>query len=538
MKSLELLLLLVCSTIACKNNATEQANTISFSISETSNVERSEPALASQFTLNEDQFLTLHFSLDHPLIHALQQLGPNLSEEELLSKGNFQFSYLVDGEAIYTENLNTGAGLKPFKTEKLDFVIPLVRPAQIDFWGWFMWMRFMKLHGGQDAFTEGNHTLTVEIRSYLEDGTLKVGSLLAKGSIAVEVPKIKVDESLVPLQEIQANSGWEISKDHFDRDKIEALNRKIAEKRFEDINGIVVIKEGQLLIEEYFNGENRSTLHNPRSVGKTIASTVMGIAIDEGHIRDEGLTLKDFYDLQSYDNYSPEKDAVTLKSLLTMSSGFLGDDNDWDNPGNEEYMYPTDDWVKFALDQPLDQDKTMGKDYTYFTAGVVVLGDILHQSVPGGLVEYADKKVFEPLNITDYQWQYTPQKVGNTAGGLQLSALDFAKYGQLYKNQGKWNGQQILTEEWVEKSLSKQVSQAYAGIENGYYGYLFWNKVYTVDGKDYEVSFCTGNGGNKIFVFKDIPFVVVITASAYGQPTAHINADKMMEEYILPAIID
>jgi len=157
--------------------------------------------------------------------------------------------------------------------------------------------------------------------------------------------------------------------------------------------------------------------------------------------------------------------------------------------------------------------------------------------VPGGLVAYADKKLFAPMGITDYKWQYTPQKVGNTAGGIRLRALDFAKYGQLYKNNGAWKGQQLLSEAWVAKSLAKQVSQDYIGIEDGYYGYLFWNKVYTVDKKDYEVSFCTGNGGNKIFVFKDIPYVIVITASAYGMATAHTNVDKMMEHYILPALL-
>ncbi len=219
-----------------------------------------------------------------------------------------------------------------------------------------------------------------------------------------------------------------------------------------------------------------------------------------------------------------------------MSSGFLGDDSDMSNPGNEEYMYPTSDWVKFALDQPMDKNKVIGKDYAYFTAGVVVLGDVIHKSVPGGLVEYADKKLFAPLGITDYKWQYTPQGVGNTAGGIRLKALDFAKYGQLYKNKGQWQGMQILTENWVEKSLSKQVKQPKEG-KNRFYGYLFWNKVYTVDGKDYEVSYCTGNGGNKIFIFKDIPFVIVITCSAYGMPYAHPNANKMMTDYILPAVL-
>lgn len=491
-----------------------------------------------RFNLHQDEFLSIHFDLEKPLVKSLKVLAPKLSEEELLNKGNFQFSFVVDGKEIYTENLNTGAGPKALKTVELKQAIRLVTPERIDWWGWYLWKRFMALNGGLDAFTKGTHTLHISVRPYIMDGSLKVGEILAQGALEVEVPPIAIDESLVPVQPIAPNSGWELSKAGFNVQRIEALNRKIAEGRYEAINGIVVVKEGELLIEEYFNGETRASLHDPRSVGKTIASTVMGIAIAENHIKSEAQLLADFYDLKSFNNYSPKKDSVTLKSLLTMSSGFLGDDGDMDNPGNEEYMYPTDNWVKFGLDQPMHPSRKIGVDYTYFTAGVVVLGDILHKSVPEGLVDYTDKKLFAPMGIKDYRWQFTPQKVGNTAGGIQLRAIDFAKYGQLYKNKGIWNGKRLLDETWVEKSLSKQVSQAYVGRNKGYYGYLFWNRVYAVNGKDYEVSFCTGNGGNKIFIFKDIPYVIVITASAYGMPTAHPNADSMMVNYILPALLE
>ncbi|WP_299218613.1 serine hydrolase [uncultured Aquimarina sp.] len=472
------------------------------------------------------------------MIQSLQELAPSLSEEELLSKGNFQFSYIVDEKIIYVENLNTGAGPKTRKTEKLRQVIPLVTPERIFFWGWVMWQRFMKINGGQDAFTEGNHTLSIEVRPYLYGDALKVGPLLAKGSITVEVPKIIIDESLIPIQKIEANSGFEVSKDNFDSSKIEALNRKIAEGRFNDINGIVVIKEGELLIEEYFNGATRDSLHNTRSVGKSFTSTIMGIAIKDKIIKNENALLKDFYDLKSYKNYSIKKDSVTLKSLLTMSSGFLGNDRDDESLGTEDKMQASDNWVKFALDLPMHKDKIIGKDYNYFTAGTCLLGDIIHKSVPDGLVSYADKKLFTPLGINNYKWFYTPQNIAYTGGGIQLRAIDFAKYAQLYKNKGLWNGKQILTEEWVEKSLAKQVSQDYGGIKGLYYGYLFWNRVYTVNDKDYEVSFSTGNGGNRIFIFKDIPFVIVITASAYNKPGTIATVDKMMNDYILPAILD
>ncbi|WP_236626667.1 serine hydrolase domain-containing protein [Dokdonia donghaensis] len=534
------LVLLACLIISCKgraqstakNSQTNEIENLHFSKVDFKENKPTSNNYSNSFILNKDKFLSIDFTLEKPLIESIKSLAPHLSQDQLLNKGNFQFSFLVDGEVIYVENLNKGAGTIDSKTNQLKHLVPLVYPTQIDFWGWFMWLKFMKLGGGQDVLLEGNHSLSIEVRPYVKEDTLKIGEILAKGTINTQA---FIDKSFVPIQKIQPDSGWELSNDTYNNTKIEALNRKIAQGRFEDINGIVVIKENKLLIEEYFNGENRNSLHDPRSVGKTIASTMMGIAIQEGFIKNENILLKDFYNLKSFNNYSPKKDAITLKSLLTMSSGLLGDDADYSNPGNEENMYPTKNWVKFTLDLPMQQGRTIGEDYIYFTAGVVVLGDVIHQSVPSGLVSYADKKLFNPLGITEYKWQYTPQKVGNTAGGIQLRAIDFAKYGQLYKNNGKWNGKQILSKQWVEKSLAKQVKRP---TENGYYGYLFWNKVYKYNDKEYEVSYCSGRGGNKIFIFKNIPFVIVITASAYNSPSAHTNVDKMISEYILPAIID
>lgn len=215
-----------------------------------------------------------------------------------------------------------------------------------------------------------------------------------------------------------------------------------------------------------------------------------------------------------------------------MSSGFEGFDFDENSIGNEENMYPQADWVKWTLNLPMAKRK-VGEQWAYFTAGVVVLGDILQKKVPNGLEDYAAKKLFKPLEIKNYKWQYTPQKVANTAGGLQMSALDFAKFGQLYKNSGKWKGKQIIPENWVKESLTKY----FAVDESSNYGYLWWNGTYQVGGKDYEFYYCSGNGGNNFFVFRDLPLVIVITATAYNKPYMHKQIDKIMEKYLLPAVL-
>jgi CubicO group peptidase (beta-lactamase class C family) len=190
--------------------------------------------------------------------------------------------------------------------------------------------------------------------------------------------------------------------------------------------------------------------------------------------------------------------------------------------------------VKFALDLPIDATKATNTHWDYFTAGVILLGDILNKSVPGGLEHYSAIKLFEPLGITNFAWQYTPQHVVNTAGSLQMSSLDYAKFGQLYQNGGAWNGRQVISKNWIDATFTK--AWELPDRTNEYYGYLFWERTYHAKGKSYETWYCSGNGGSSIFIFKDIPLVVVITATAYNQPYGHSQIDKIMERYILPAV--
>lgn len=481
------------------------------------------------FELKETGDLAIRAFLGNSLTNYLHRLAPELSVDELTRNGNYQFSFFVDGVLIHKENLHPAAIPADNKNTKTVFGVSFINSADPESrWGG-IWHRFL-LNGGEQALTAGKHLLRLEMRPYLITTELKVGDLIAAGELQLTVIKPKVDEKLTEIHPIQAGSGWQISEDTYDKVRIRELKRKIVENFYKEIKSIVVIKNGELLIEEYFGGANRNSLHDTRSVGKSFASTMMGIAINDGYIRSENQTLKDFYDLRKFANPSPKKESVTIKSLLTMSSGFDANDDDENSPGNEEKMYPTADWVKFALDLAMDDKTGVGGKWRYFTAGVVVLGDIINKSVPGGLEKYADEKLFQPLGIRKYEWPYTPQRVPSTAGGLKMSALDFAKYGQLYQNGGKWHGKQIIPRSWVEKSFTKQI--------NEFYGYLFWNTTFNVKGKQYEAFYATGNGGNKIYIFKDKPLVIVITATAYNKWYMHNQANSMMERYILPAIID
>ncbi len=470
--------------------------------------------------------------LGESLTNALHRLAPELSAEELTKAGNYQFTFYVDEQLVYRSNLHPGAPYPALKNTETVVHKPLLNPTS-SWWSQSLWNRFLS-NGGTQALTAGPHRLKLEIRPYLQRAELLVGPLLATGQLALEVVNPVIDVASIRLSHPAPYAGLAEATARFDTSAIKALKGNIEEGVFKAITSVVVLKDGQLVVEEYFNGASRQTRHDPRSVGKSFVSTLTGLAIRDGYLTSERQTLADFYDLRKYPHYTPAKGKITVRDLLTMRAAFAGNDEVDASPGNEENMYPTPNWVSFALGLPLDSAKPKGK-WEYFTAGAVLLGDILHKRVPGGLEAYADRTLFRPLGITDYQWQYTPQHVVNTAGGLQLTALDFAKYGQLYLNQGRWHGQQVLPAAWVAKTFTKQV--AIPNRTNEFYGYLFWNKAYRVAGRAYETFYCAGNGGNKIFVFKDLALVVVVTATAYGMPYAHPQVDKMLEDFILPAFV-
>ena len=489
------------------------------------------------YEIKEKGDLNIRTFLGNSLTNYLHLLSPEMPADELTQNGNYQFTFYIDSFVVYTENLNPGAGSAQNKNTKTVFRVPLISSTDEDSWGRFLWNRFM-MKGGQDALSSGIHLLKIEIRPYLNSSTLLVGNKIAEGTIRLKISQKEekyIPENLLAIQKINATADWEIASEEPNHEKIRELNKKILTEEFKDITSVVVIKDGKLILEEYFNGSNRNSLHDTRSVGKSFASTLTGFAIRDGYLQNENQKLGTFYPLKTFSNYSTQKENISIKDLLTMSSSFDGSDRNDQSPGNEENMYPTANWVTFTLNLPTDSLKQNGKQWDYFTAGVILIGDILHKSIPEGLQKYAERTLFNPMEIANYEWQYTPQKVVNTAGGIKMNSLDLAKFGQLYKNSGLWKGRQIIPQNWVDQSLSHHIK--IPDTENEYYGYLFWNKCYISENNKYEAYYCSGNGGNKIIIFKNDPLVIVITSTAYNKSYGHYQADKIVENYLLPSFV-
>jgi CubicO group peptidase (beta-lactamase class C family) len=275
-----------------------------------------------------------------------------------------------------------------------------------------------------------------------------------------------------------------------------------------EITSVVVSRGSEIVREEYLEGD-ADTLRNTRSCTKTVAGMLLGIAIDRG--------LVGGVETQLAELLGEPAPPVTLRELLTMSSSL--DCNDWDDgsPGNEELMYPQEDWLAFALGLPLRDERT----FSYCTAGVVALGIGLERALGEPLPAFAQRELFEPLGIGRAEWQQTPRGETSTAGGLLLTSRALLSLGRLYLD----GGRELVPQAWVEESL-----RPHARIDDEIeYGYLWWLRTYA----DERGFFMTGMGGNRVHVFPGRELVAVITTTNFGRRDAHDLSDRLVLEQIL-----
>jgi len=311
---------------------------------------------------------------------------------------------------------------------------------------------------------------------------------------------------------------------------------------FKKIGSVVVARHGKLVYEAYFDGD-ASTLRDTRSATKSITDALIGIAIQEKKL--SGVDTRVLTLLperaRKMQNPDPRKDKITVEDFLTMSSPLECDDWNDASRGNEERMYVIEDWAQFILDLPVrghmhlgekEESPKYGRYFSYCTGGVFVLSEVLQKATGQRTDQYAQEKLFGPLGITDAEWVYSPLNVPQTGGGLRLTSRDLLKIADLYRTGGMWNRRRVVNEAWVKASM-----QPHAQIDDQTeYGYLWWLKTFQSGGKGYPAYFMSGNGGNKVAVFPGLDLDVVITSTNYNTRGMHEQTEKLLTDYILPAV--
>jgi CubicO group peptidase (beta-lactamase class C family) len=318
---------------------------------------------------------------------------------------------------------------------------------------------------------------------------------------------------------------------------LQSMDSAIRSGEFQKIGSVLVARGGSLVHEFYATGTGAATRRNTRSATKTVAGMLVGIAIDRGQIRGVHERVMSFFaDRQPAADADPRKDEITLEDLLTMSSALQCNDDDDCSPGNEERMYVAGDWIQFALDIPVGPEPSAGRQarrFSYCTAGVALLGAVLVRATGQAVPDFAREVLFGPLGIEDAEWAFTPQGLAFTGGGLELRSADLLKLGQLCLNRGAWNGRQVISPAWVADSLRQHVV---VDDQTGY-GYLWWLRALRVGGNSFSGYLMQGNGGNKVCVIPELDATAVITSTNYSTPGMHQQTDRLLAEYVLPALV-
>lgn len=320
------------------------------------------------------------------------------------------------------------------------------------------------------------------------------------------------------------------------------------------IHGLLIIKEGTLVFEEYFEGRDvnlldegffrgdtlnfverafaRDTLHFCASVTKSVTSQLLGIAVDRGAV--ESIETKTFSFFPDYADRSAGKEGISIRHMLTMTTGLPFDETSYPivDPRNDaRRLFFADDPIAFALGRDIAHEP--GTTYEYNSATTVLLGEIIRRATGRSVPAFAEEHLFLPLQVSSYAWAAMPgaPEVTHAAGGLYLRPRDMAKLGQLMLQGGLWNGRRVLSADWVRRSVTEEVATSGLGVQRGY-GFQW--RIGRFGG--YEAYWAAGWGGQYVVVLPDLDLVFVQTGGRYSGEHVPVSHVEIIEDHILPAV--
>jgi CubicO group peptidase (beta-lactamase class C family) len=327
------------------------------------------------------------------------------------------------------------------------------------------------------------------------------------------------------------DDGWSIASIDddklIDRGGLCKTTDRLAASSTANVHAVLVARGGKLVFERYFRGSDEvpgriygrrvenvtfdvDTLHDMKSVSKSVASLALGIAIDRGLIGSINEPIFSFFPELS-DLRSPEKERIQLVHALTMSMGLKWVEatpatGDYNN--DEARMHMAWDPCRYVLG--LAATAPAGQEFFYNTGALTLLSAIIRKATGRPLDEFARETLFEPLGITRVEWN---RYKGDTdaGGGLRLRPRDMAKIGQLVLAGGRWNGREIVSKGWIETSTTWKIE----ATDGQSYGYLWWLGRSLHNGREVHWAGALGRGGQSIRIVPELDLVVVVTAGYY-----------------------
>lgn len=320
------------------------------------------------------------------------------------------------------------------------------------------------------------------------------------------------------------------------------LHRYVEEQE-DNICGIAAMRDGKLLYSDHWHGYGPADTVHVMSVTKSVASLLVGIAIDRGLIADVGQPVLDFFPDYTVKRGEKTIQSVTLEHLLTMTAPYKYKSEPWTK------ICTSPDWTRATLDILGGRAGLQG-EFRYSTLGVHILTAVIDRVSGMRTVDFANRCLFEPIGIARHSvfeaktaqehkafimskapmgdvWFSDPQGVGTAGYGLCLSPEDMARLGQLCLNGGAWEGRQVVSSRWIEESTRPRI-QCGADFGGMQYGFLWW----TPD-RDRRAYAALGNGGNAIYI--DPESATAVAVAGTFKPRIYDRVD-FIREHVLPLL--
>ena len=345
-------------------------------------------------------------------------------------------------------------------------------------------------------------------------------------------------------------AGWRTAapEDHgMDPAPLGMVEDQVA-KAYPQVRSVLIVRHGYLVYEHYWHGLDQTSGHEVRSVTKSVVGALVGIALAEGKIKSLDSTVGEFLPAQLPKDADPRFADVTVRHLLTMTSGLAGDqDQAGGDPRIADAMVASSDWVRHILGRRLATDP--GTRFAYSDASAHLLSAIVANISDKSTLEYARDELFNPLGIRSEKafepvlsddidpatleaaeratvgWAVDPQGYNFGGAFLKLPARDLAKFGYLYLNGGRWDGQQVVPADYVAAATSAEGSSR--NVSSGY-GWLWW--VGLEGGRTF---FAHGRGGQYIYIVPDLDLVAVVTSDV---ETSGLDPKVLITQTIIPAV--
>lgn len=321
-------------------------------------------------------------------------------------------------------------------------------------------------------------------------------------------PYFPIDEWVVKTPESQG----------MDSEKLADVFKDL-EEWYKVTNSVIIIRNGYIVAEKYYNGYTPETKQWIYSATKSVLSGLIGVAVEEGYLTLDERIIDIFSD-REIENIDEYKENITVKDLLTMRSGYQF------NPRSSYgRVLEAEDMVQFILDLPMKEEP--GMSYNYNSGDSHLLSAIIQEKTEMSTADFAQEYLFNPLNIQNVLFKEM-KGVALGANGLAMTPYDMAKIGLLYINDGDWNGEQIIPKEWIKDSITTEIEELFMG--GTHYGFQWY--IDEIDG--YSISYAQGAFGQYILVIPGLDVVVVVTS---GNDAPQISRLPNLFEPIVKAAI-